>query len=232
MRDVVSAFFIGLLGLAISGTVPPETIEEFSGKVVALSDGDTITVLKDRKQIKVRLEGIDAPEKNQAFGSKSKTALSDLVGGKTVTVHKTGEDRYGRTLARVIADQQDLSALMVSQGMAWHYKEYSDDEDLAKLEERARADKVGLWADENALPPWEFRKRRKINDSPPQAFVASNEPSESSASQKPEPAQTATHWLNTGSNTRHNSRCQYFHNTKKGRSCGPNEGKACGTCGG
>jgi endonuclease YncB( thermonuclease family) len=215
------------ISLLLLSAAPPQTVESFEGKVVALADGDTITVLRDRTQVKIRLEGIDAPEKNQAFGNKAKAALSVHVFRKLVTVNATGTDRYGRTLARVIIDGQDVSALMVREGFAWHYKEYSDDEDLAKLEEQARADKVGLWSEENALPPWEFRKRRKIDDAPPEGFVA-DKPSRAAES----PAATATHWLNTSSNVRHNAGCQYFKNTKRGRACGPDDGKACGTCGG
>ena len=150
---------------------------------------------------------------------------------KVVTVNATGTDKYGRTLARVIIDGQDVSALLVRDGFAWHYKEYSDDEDLAKLEEQARADKVGIWSEENALPPWEFWKRRKIDDAPSQGLVAPIEP-ERPSRVAGTPAAIATHWLNTSSNVRHNSRCQYFKNTKRGRACGDDEGKPCGTCGG
>lgn len=229
MRWQLATMAAVLFGIAAA---PPDTIEEFSGKVVALSDGDTITVLNDRKQIKVRLEGIDAPEKSQAFGNKSKDALADLIGRKEVSIHATGIDKYGRTLGRVIIEGQDVSELMVAQGMAWHYKEYSDDEALAELEDKARAAKLGLWAESNALPPWEFRKRRKIDDVPPQAVTShaeTRQPREAVSNPQP---QVGTHWLNTSSNTRHNARCQYFKNTKRGRACGPNEGKACGTCGG
>lgn len=116
--------------------------------------------------------------------------------------------------------------------LAWHYKEYSDDETLAELEDKARVSKLGLWAEPNALPPWEFRKRRKIDDVPPQAVSSPRkEPTPRQAITSPQ-SQAGSHWLNTSSNTRHNTSCQYFKNTKKGRSCGPNEGKACGTCGG
>jgi len=228
MRYVLSALSLLLIGFS---PAPPPTVEEFTGKVVSLADGDTVTVLVDKTQVKVRLEGIDAPEKSQAFGAKAKTALSDLIGRKDVTVHATGTDRYGRTLGRIIIDGEDVSASMVSKGFAWHYKEYSDDEDLAKLEETARERKIGIWSEANALPPWEFRKRRKIADAPPEAFISpveSTKPSRVTDS----PVQTATYWLNTSSNVRHNAGCQYFKNTKKGRACGPDDGKACGTCGG
>lgn len=223
MRLLLLTLPLFLIGFAPE---PPEVTTEFDAKVVGISDGDTLTVLKDRAQIKVRLEGIDAPEKGQAFGAKAKTALSDLVASKIVSVHETGTDKYGRTLARVIVDGEDVSATLVTKGMAWHFKEYSTDDTLAELEEKARAEKVGLWAESNALPPWEFRKRQRGGDKPP---VASNEP----AVAEPTPSTSeGSHWLNTSSSVRHNASCQYFKNTKKGRLCGPTEGKACGTCGG
>lgn len=205
--------------LLLASAAPPAPVETFTGKAVGISDGDTLTVLVDRMQVKIPLEGIDAPEKSQAFGSKAKQALTDLVAGKSVEVHKTGEDRYGRTLARVIVDGQDVSESMIAQGFAWHYKKYSKDETLANLEDTARNAKRGLWADANPLPPWEFRTRKSAETSD-DATAAAKSDSELS------------HWLNTSSNTRHNASCEYFKNTKRGRMCGANEGKACGQCGG
>ena len=209
-----------LIVLCASVSAPPTYVEEFSAKVIGVTDGDTITVLQDRKQIKIRLEGIDAPERDQAFGTKSKSSLSDLVGGKTVIVRKTGTDKYRRTLARIVIDRKDVSAEMLTLGMAWHYKEYSKDEDLARLETVAKVAKIGLWAEANVLPPWEYRSRQKSAPQP----VASTSSSETPT--------TGSHWLNTNGGTRHNARCQYFKNTKKGRLCGPTEGKPCGKCGG
>jgi micrococcal nuclease len=220
-------FLISLpLFLIGSAPAPPKVTAEFDAKVVGISDGDTLTVLKNREQIKIRLEGIDTPEKAQAFGSKAKSALADLVASKTISVHQTGTDKYGRTLARVIVDGDDVSESLVTQGMAWHYKEYSTDETLASLEDKARAEKIGLWSESNALPPWEFRKRQRGNNRP---TVGSDVP----AVAEPGPSTSdSLNWLNTSSNVRHNASCQYFKNTKKGRLCGPNEGKACGACGG
>lgn len=88
--------------------------------------------------MKVRLEGIDAPEKSQAFGAKAKDALTEIVAGKVVTVHKTGADRYERTLARVYVGSDEVNSLMVAMGFAGHYKQYSQDETLAELDERAK----------------------------------------------------------------------------------------------
>ncbi len=133
--------------------------ESFPAKVVGVTDGDTIKILDDQNnQIGVRLESIDTPEKKQAYGTKAKQALSDLVFGKQVTIQKTGQDRYGRTLAFVVADGINTSQALIEGGYAWHYKQYSDDPELAELEEQTGAAKRGLWADAEPVPPWKFRK--------------------------------------------------------------------------
>ena len=216
-----------LLLIAFIGT-PPHVVEEFSARVIGVTDGDTITVLQGQTQVKVRLEGIDAPEKSQAFGSKSKAELSSLVYSKTVTVQKTGTDNYGRTLARINVNGKDAAEFMLSKGMAWHYKEYSKDQTLSEMEQKARTAKLGLWSEENALAPWEFRRRQRDNSRSvtDESSVAAN------ASSSPKDATGLGYWLNTSSNTRHNASCQYFKNTKRGRACDKSDGKACGTCGG
>ena len=117
------------------------------GKVVDVSDGDTITVLVDRKPIKIRLDGIDAPESGQSFGNRSKQALSDMVFGKEVSIRKTGQDRHGRSLGFVSRDGIDINSNMIEEGWAWHYKKYNDDSTLAYLERQARAANKGLWAE-------------------------------------------------------------------------------------
>ena len=106
-------------------------VDDFQGKVVSIADGDTVTVLRGTEQVKVRLDGIDAPEKNQSFGTKSKDALAGLVFGKTVTVQSEGTDRYGRTLGVISVGGTNVNQRMVSGGWAWHYKQYSSDETLA-----------------------------------------------------------------------------------------------------
>ncbi len=135
----------------------PLFAESFTGKCVGVSDGDTIIVLNNKVQAKVRLEGIDAPEFHQDFGQKSKKFISSLVFGKTVTVKVVTIDRYGRTVGRVIINGKDVSLELVKAGLAWHYKHYSSDPALAKAEEEARARKKGLWSMPNPLPPWEYR---------------------------------------------------------------------------
>ena len=142
--------------LLLAGSVfaaPSKVVEEFSGNVIGVTDGDTIKVLVNKETVKVRLEGIDAPETGQSFGTKSKEALDKLVAGKTVTIRKTGTDKYGRTLGVVVVDGVEANAKLVEDGWAWHYKKYSDEKRLADLEVVARTAKRGLWSDANPLPP-------------------------------------------------------------------------------
>jgi len=137
--------------------------EAFEGKVVRVLDGDTLEVLREKKTLRVRLNGIDCPEKTQAFGTKAKEFTSELCFGKTVEVDERGHDRYGRTIAEVkLSDGRDLNQELVRSGMAWWYRKFAaKDETLENLEEDARKRKVGLWSDPKAEPPWEFRDKKK-----------------------------------------------------------------------
>jgi endonuclease YncB( thermonuclease family) len=141
--------------------------ETIAGRVVAVADGDTITVLDATKtQHKIRLAGIDAPEKAQPFGQRSKESLSDLVFNQAVTVETTKRDRYGRSVGTVLVDGFDANLEQVKRGMAWHYKGYEREQspqerqDYAKAEEVARGARVGLWKDAQPVSPWDFRHRR------------------------------------------------------------------------
>ena len=133
------------------------------GKVVKISDGDTATVLtEDFQQVKVRLNGIDTPESKQAFGTKAKEALGEMIMGKQVSILDTGKDRYKRTLGFVRVDGVDVNAAMIQSGFAWHYKTYNSSPELAEFEREAREVKIGLWSgvgDQSPVPPWEFRKK-------------------------------------------------------------------------
>ena len=138
------------------------------GKVVSVADGDTITVLDaTNTQHKIRLQGIDAPEKAQPFGQKSKQSLSQMVQSKQVTVEYQKKDKYGRTLGKVLHNGTDVCLEQIKLGMAWHYKQYASDqpkEDRAlydQTEQDARAKKAGLWIDKAPTPPWEFRRQKK-----------------------------------------------------------------------
>jgi endonuclease YncB( thermonuclease family) len=142
--------------------------EEISGTVVSVADGDTITILdSSKKQIKVRLNQIDAPEKGMAFGQKSKQSLSDLVGGKSVVIKIYGTDKYKRTLGIVFIDDLNVNLEQVRRGMAWVYTQYATDKEYFEAEKGARQEKTGLWGDPNPVEPWIWRKSgSKTQESP------------------------------------------------------------------
>lgn len=132
----------------------PRMIE---GTVVGLADGDTLTVLDGKTQVKIRLEGIDAPESHQAFGHKSREALAGKTFQKKVRIEWRELDKYNRTLGHVFVDDRWINKEMVQEGWAWHYRQYSKSEVLADAESDARTVKAGLWTDSTPIPPWEFR---------------------------------------------------------------------------
>jgi len=155
-----------IIGVALLCAQLP--LQAFSGRVVGVSDGDTITVLQSDSQghqtpTKVRLAGIDCPEKAQAFGYKAKQFTSDLVFQKYVRVEVTDQDRYGRTVGEVLIGTTSLNQSLVANGYAWWYRRYAPkNETLKTLETQAKNKKLGLWIDHSPVPPWEFRRGRRI----------------------------------------------------------------------
>lgn len=148
--------------------IPAFALADIAGKVVGVSDGDTITVLAaDNKTYKVRLAGIDAPEKGQPYGQAAKKELSDAIYGKPVTVEGNKLDRYGRLVGTVKYEGWDTNWILIRHGLAWHYKQYERDQSpedrmgYAKAEQDARAEKLRIWEDPNPIPPWEFRKAKR-----------------------------------------------------------------------
>lgn len=148
--------------LLFNKTVHAETLH---GWVIGISDGDTITVLDNTNtQFKIRLAGIDAPEKKQDFGNASKKSLSDLVYDQQVTVDWHKEDRYGRIVGKVIRDNVDINLEQIKKGMAWFYRNYQnelvlDDRlDYLHAEEDALKNQIGIWSLQSPIPPWDFRK--------------------------------------------------------------------------
>ena len=149
------------LVLALVLCCEPATAADIVGRVVGVTDGDTLTVLVGRKQVKVRLAEIDAPESKQPYGTRSKQSLSELAYNKTVRVVDHGTDRYRRTLGRVYVGNVDVNAEQVRRGMAWVFDRYVTDKSLYALQDEARANKRGLWADPRAMPPWECGKSKR-----------------------------------------------------------------------
>nr|DAS58514.1 MAG TPA: nuclease-like protein [Caudoviricetes sp.] len=129
----------------------------FNGKVVSIHDGDTITVLQGKQQIKVRLFGVDAPELKQPYGKKSKQFLANLIAGQIVEVEENGKDRYKRTIGTVYLGGTDINAQMVANGYAWAYRKFS--KKYTAQESKARKQGLGLWQEKEPTPPWEWRRR-------------------------------------------------------------------------
>lgn len=166
MRKFLWVFIVASI-LAFSVSTFADTIQ---GRVVAIADGDTVTVLDaTNTQWKIRLMGIDAPEKKMPFGQRSKENLSDLVFNKQVSVEYSKQDRYGRTVGKIVVSGFDANLEQVKAGMAWHYKQYQKEQlpdervSYAEAEEQARGGRKGLWVDAEPTPPWDWRKQQKVN---------------------------------------------------------------------
>lgn len=130
--------------------------------VVGITDGDTLRAVIDGQEVKVRLYGIDAPEKRQPYGQASTTALKTLTQGHAITITATGKDRYGRTIGLIYADGNNVNESMVTTGMAWVFRKYCRESFCRQWEEEEVAAKInrrGLWLDETPVPPWEWRHR-------------------------------------------------------------------------
>ncbi len=135
-----------------------------SGYVVKVVDGDTYDIMLDGKQTRIRMYGIDAPERGMDYYKISKEYLGSLCNEKTIKIQKINTDRYGRTIAKsFLPDGHELGAEMIKAGLAWHFKKYSDDKDLAEYEIQAKEGKLGLWSIENPTPPWDYRKKKRGN---------------------------------------------------------------------
>jgi len=137
------------------------------GRVVGVVDGDTVDVLvAGHDSYRIRLSGIDAPEKAQPFGKAAKQAMSDLVMGRDVRVEYEKRDRYGRIVGVVMAGEADAGLDLIHKGLAWHYKRYANEQtprqrqNYDEAETSAKARRIGLWADPNPSPPWEWRHRK------------------------------------------------------------------------
>lgn len=148
-----------LLLLLITFPVPAQTV--YQGPVIKIADGDTLTILVDNQQHKIRLSDIDTPERKQPFGTRASQALSKLAFGKQARVVKVTTDRYGRIVGRVYVDRIDVNRELVARGYAWVYRKYSNDAELLKLEADAKEQGLGLWADPNPIPPWEWRRGKR-----------------------------------------------------------------------
>jgi micrococcal nuclease len=154
-----------LLALFLACLLSPLSAQAWQGKVVGVTDGDTITVLQEKNPIKVRLYGIDCPEKRQAFGTRAKQFTSDLVFGKMVDVETVDVDRYKRTVGIVrLPDGTVVNQEIIRAGYAWVYARYCKKSiclEWKRLEGEAATGRLGLWKDENPVPPWEWRSEQR-----------------------------------------------------------------------
>ena len=144
-------------------TALPSVASAWEGLVVSVSSGDTIKVMRDGKQVKIRLAAIDCPEKGQPYGQAARRFTSNLVSGKFVEVWKVDKQPYGHIVAFVFTDKVSINKALLEAGLAWHYKKYDSSPYLASIEMKARTANRGLWKEPNPEPPWEYRKRKENN---------------------------------------------------------------------
>ncbi|MDO8812875.1 MAG: thermonuclease family protein [Gallionella sp.] len=166
-----------LIYLVLLGTSSAVQGAEFTAKVVAVLDGDTVMVQRKGGLVKIRLNEIDAPEKAQAFGETSRRSLSEMVLGKQVKVSSQAVDKYGRMVAHLGLDGLDVNAEQIRRGMAWEYSHFHGNKALVALQEEAKQVPRGLWAFSDPTPPWEWRKLHpNVDGKPPvaSATVAGN----------------------------------------------------------
>ena len=160
-----NALFFALLILSCCNTTVDKShksTNSFEGKVVAIKDGDTFKVLENGAEKTVRLEHIDCPEKGQPFGNNAKQLASDLCFNKIARVVSNGKtDRYNRIIGEIYVGNICVNKELVKNGLAWHFVRYSKSNEYAALEQEARKNNVGLWKDQNAIAPWEWRSNRK-----------------------------------------------------------------------
>lgn len=158
-----AARWLVLVAASLSAPLGAEVLD---GRVVAVTDGDTIKVVTaDLAEERVRLAGIDAPERAQPFGNVSKQHLSDLVYGKTVSVEWHKRDRWGRIVGVVLVEGVDAGLEQINNGLAWHYKKYEAEQPAqernrySEAENTARSNHIGIWSELDPLPPWSWRRR-------------------------------------------------------------------------
>ena len=147
----------------LSGLSTGTTADTITGKVVGIADGDTLTLLVERIQYKIRVMGIDSPERKQAWGDQAKTSLGRLAFNRIAIADCPKVDRWGRKICKVTVDAVDVGQMQIKSGMAWWYRQYANEQQQAdrvayeKSESQARLEGVGLWSESNPVPPWSFR---------------------------------------------------------------------------
>lgn len=163
LRLLLASTFLSFLAV-----FPAATAETIRGRIVGITDGDTAKILDHTRTLRtIRLAGIDAPEMRMPYGNRAKQHLANLVFGKDVDVEVGKADRYGRAVGKIIFNGQDINLAMIRVGMAWHYKQYQDEQSAtdrvaySEAEKDAKNARIGLWQDTVPVPPWEARRRAK-----------------------------------------------------------------------
>jgi len=152
------------LGIVLALLCTPAIAADFTGQVVSVHDGDTLTALVGRTEFKIRLAEIDAPELRQPFGQRSRDSLAQMCFHKQARLEPVDRDRYGRTVARVECDGVDANREQVRRGMAWVYLRYSSPASaLHAVQSEAQSARAGLWSEPGAVPPWDWRKESRDN---------------------------------------------------------------------
>ena len=159
---------LAIIGIAAmeSGQIPaltPSTATRTEVQILSVVDGDTIKVRTDSGQLKIRMAGIDAPERDQPFGTQSQAMLTDYLASGNIQLAEHGTDNYGRTLATVYVGDRNINLLMVQSGGAWMYRKYNDSPDFVSAEAVAKQTKAGLWATTFHVPvaPWIWRETKR-----------------------------------------------------------------------
>jgi micrococcal nuclease len=154
------AFMISFLVFLFCLQQNPAPAQTLTGRAVKIVDGDTFDLLAEGKTYRIRLYGIDCPERNQPYYRQAKLTLGKLCSNQTLTVKYSGKDRNGRIIGNIYTSSNNyINLQMIQQGMAWHFKKYSTEKNLADAELKARKEKVGLWKDKQPIAPWEWRKQ-------------------------------------------------------------------------
>lgn len=168
MRVALLAVVLGFLAPGCAQSEPPSTtagdqIDGIRGRVQHAFDGDSFILQSDGKRIDVRVFGIDAPEKGQPFSKKSRSRAKKLLEGQAVVIEVTTErDRHGRVVGNVyLPDGRNYAHILVSEGLAWQFRRFSKDPEVARLEQEARSERRGLWQEKDPEPPWEYRSRNR-----------------------------------------------------------------------
>lgn len=187
----------------------PTLSHAWPGQVVNVSDGDTITVRRESgPQVKVRLYGIDAPEKAQPFGQKARDLTASMVAGRSVDIEEKATDRYGRTVGLVSINGDSLNEAIVRNGFAWVYQQYCKESfcsDWSKLESMARQHGMGMWADPHIIPPWDWRHNKGSRRQ-----VAATETDDGNGQQVKPTAATGEFHGNVNSHKFHRPGCQHY----------------------